>query len=109
MATATTEYCNICDHDNESKLAATWCPECEDLLCNDCNRHHSRSSATKQHIVISMEITRNYPVPFYLLRTDAPNMAISTNSTARFIATLAALCAQEMIIAIAKNYVPLLR
>jgi hypothetical protein len=20
------------DHDNESKLAATWCPECEDLF-----------------------------------------------------------------------------
>ena len=61
MATATTEYCNICDHDNESKLAATWCPECEDLLCNDCNRHHSRSSATKQHIVISMENYQKLP------------------------------------------------
>ena len=28
------------------------------------------------------KITRNVPVPFNLLRTDAPNMAISTNSTA---------------------------
>jgi hypothetical protein len=55
MATATTPFCNICDHDNESKLAATWCPECEDFLCTNCNRHHSRSSSSKQHIVISME------------------------------------------------------
>jgi hypothetical protein len=49
MAPATTQCCNICDHDNESKLAATWCPECEDFLCTDCNRHHARSSSTKQH------------------------------------------------------------
>ena len=61
MATTTTQCCSICDHDNESKLAATWCPECEDFLCTDCNRHHSRSSATKQHIVISMEIYQKLP------------------------------------------------
>ena len=61
MATATTQCCNICDNDNEPKLAATWCPECEDLLCTDCNRHHSRSSATKQHIVISMENYQKLP------------------------------------------------
>ena len=65
MATATTQCCNICDDDNEFKLAATWCPECEDFLCTDCNRHHSRSSATKLHIVISME---NYQkLPSYIL------------------------------------------
>ena len=61
MATATTQCCNICDHDNTSKLAATWCPECEDFLCTDCNRHHFRSSATKQHIVISMENYQKLP------------------------------------------------
>ena len=53
MATAATQYCNICDHDNESKLAVIWCPECEDFLCIDCNRNHARSSSSKQHIVIS--------------------------------------------------------
>ena len=61
MATATTPFCNICDHDNESKLAATWCPECEDFLCTDCSRHHSRSSSSKQHIVISMENYQKLP------------------------------------------------
>ena len=61
MATAATQCCNICDHDNESKLVATWCPECDDFLCTDCNRHHSRSSATKQHIVISMENYQKLP------------------------------------------------
>ena len=61
MATATTQCCNICDHDNESKLAATWCPECEDFLCTDCNRHHARFSSTKQHIVISMENYQKLP------------------------------------------------
>ena len=35
MATATTQCCNICDHDNEYKLAATWCLECEDLLSTE--------------------------------------------------------------------------
>ena len=61
MATATRQCCNICDHDNESKLVATWCPECEDFLCTDCNRHHARSSSTKQHIVISMENYQKLP------------------------------------------------
>ena len=61
MATATTQCCNICNHENTSKLAATWCPECEDFLCTDCNRHHSRSSATKQHIVISIENYQKLP------------------------------------------------
>ena len=61
MATSTTQCCNICDHDNESKLAVTWCPECEDFMCTDCNRYHSRSSATKQHIVISMENYQTFP------------------------------------------------
>ena len=61
MATATTQCCNICDHDNESKLAATLCPECEDFLCTDCNRHHARSSSSKQHIVISMENYQKLP------------------------------------------------
>ena len=61
MATATTQCCNICDHDNESKLAATWCPECEDFLCTDCNRYHARSSSSKQHIVISMENYQKLP------------------------------------------------
>ena len=61
MATTTTQYCNICDHDNESKLAATWCPECEQFLCTDCNRHHAKCSSTKQHIVISMENYKKLP------------------------------------------------
>ena len=61
MATTTTQCCNICDHDNESNLAASWCPECEDVLCTDCNRHHARSSSTKQHIVISMENYQKLP------------------------------------------------
>jgi hypothetical protein len=61
MSTAVTEYCNICEHDNESKLAAIWCPECEDFLCTDCNRHHSRSSSSKQHIVIAMENYQKLP------------------------------------------------
>ena len=65
MATATTQCCSICDHENESKMAATWCPECEDLLCTDCDRHHARSSSSKKHIVISME---NYQkLPIYIL------------------------------------------
>jgi hypothetical protein len=36
-------------------------------------------------------------------------MEVSTNSTAQFMVILAVLCAQEMIMAIAKNYVQFLR
>ena len=61
MATTATQYCNICDHDNESKLAVIWCPECDDFLCIDCNRIHARSSSSKQHIVISMENYQKLP------------------------------------------------
>jgi hypothetical protein len=34
---------------------------CEDFLCTDCNRHHFRSSSSKQHIVISMENYQKLP------------------------------------------------
>ena len=100
MATATTQCCNICDHDNESKLAATWCPECEDFLCTDCNRHHSRSSATKQHIVISMENYQKFPssiqsiknrctkhgnkYEFYCLIHDVPCCVMCTRDDHRY-------------------------
>ena len=57
----TMQYCNICVDDNESKLAATWCPECDDFLCTDCNRHHPRCSSTTQRIVISMENYQKLP------------------------------------------------
>jgi hypothetical protein len=100
MATATTQCCNICDHDNESKLAATWCPECEDFLCTNCNRHHSRSSATKQHIVISMENYQKFPssiqsiknrctkhgnkYEFYCLIHDVPCCVMCTRDDHRY-------------------------
>jgi hypothetical protein len=57
----TIQYCKICVHENESKLAATWCPECEDFLCTNCSMHHSRSSSSKQHIVISIENYQKLP------------------------------------------------
>jgi hypothetical protein len=57
----TIQYCNICVHGNESKLEATWCPECEDILCTNCSMHHSRSSSSKQQIVISIENYQKLP------------------------------------------------
>ena len=73
MATATTRFCNICDHNNESKLAATWCPECEDFLCTDCSRHHSKSSSSKQHIVISMENYQKLPSSILSIKNRCTN------------------------------------
>jgi hypothetical protein len=68
-------------------------------------RHHARSSSSKKHIVISME---NYQkLPSYIL--SIKNRCTKHDNTyefyGRFMATLVALCEQEMIIAIAKNYV----
>jgi hypothetical protein len=57
----TIQYCNLCVHESESKLAATLCPECADFLCTNCNMHHSRSSSSKQHIVISIENYQKLP------------------------------------------------
>ena len=44
-------------------------------------------------LLFPWKITRKYPVILYLLVTDAINMAISTNYTARFMTFLVALCA----------------
>lgn len=48
------QKCSLCDH-ARGRQASSWCPECGDFLCKCCNDHHSRSSSTKHHEIVSKE------------------------------------------------------
>lgn len=47
--------CDICMTDDTKKPASTWCAECEESICNDCEQQHSRMKLTKNHKTISVE------------------------------------------------------
>lgn len=43
-----THTCNSCDEDN---LAKSWCADCEEHLCGDCEKAHLRVKITRDHKV----------------------------------------------------------
>ncbi|CAG2198915.1 unnamed protein product [Mytilus edulis] len=43
MASSTNILCGICDAQHITKCADHWCPECDEGLCYDCEKHHSIS------------------------------------------------------------------
>ena len=47
--------CGICESQHITNCAGHWCPECEEGLCSDCQKHHSLSKATRTHGIISIE------------------------------------------------------
>ncbi|XP_052064014.1 uncharacterized protein LOC127704155 [Mytilus californianus] len=44
-----TPVCGVCDLRNISKPPITWCNECDEGLCVDCQDHHSLSKGTRHH------------------------------------------------------------
>ena len=61
MATSTIYICSLCQEDNETSTAITWCPECEVFLCSECQKHHGRSKMSKHHQVMSIHDYQNLP------------------------------------------------
>ena len=53
--------CGICESQHITKCAGHWCPECEEGLCSDCQKHHSLSKATRTHGIISIENYKKLP------------------------------------------------
>lgn len=57
--TSTSIYiCSIC---TDEEHAITWCTNCEKFLCTDCEKHHQRSKASKDHNTMSTHDYRNLP------------------------------------------------
>ncbi|XP_063425572.1 uncharacterized protein LOC134709337 [Mytilus trossulus] len=62
MASSGRDCCTLCyDDDGSSREAATWCTECEVLLCTDCEKHHTKSKASKDHKTMSTKDYHNLP------------------------------------------------
>ncbi|CAG2188696.1 unnamed protein product [Mytilus edulis] len=61
MATSTSFICSLCQEDDETNTAVTWCPECEVFLCSECQKHHGRSKMSKHHQVMSVHDYQNLP------------------------------------------------
>ena len=53
--------CGICESQHITKCADHWCPECDEGLCSDCQKHHSLSKATRTHGIISIENYKKLP------------------------------------------------
>ena len=47
--------CGICESQHITKCAGHWYPECEEGLCSECQTHHSLSTGTRTHGILSIE------------------------------------------------------
>ncbi|XP_063416328.1 nuclear factor 7, ovary-like [Mytilus trossulus] len=61
MTSSSTDFCSLCTDDDISSHAIKWCTECEVFLCTDCEKHHKRSKASKEHITLSTVDYRKLP------------------------------------------------
>jgi hypothetical protein len=53
--------CGICESQHITACADHWCPECEEGLCSECQKHHSLSKASRTHGIISIENYKKLP------------------------------------------------
>lgn len=61
MATSANYFCSLCQEDDETSTAVTWCAESEVFLCLECQKHHDRFKMSKHHQVISLRNYQNLP------------------------------------------------
>ncbi|XP_071149670.1 E3 ubiquitin-protein ligase TRIM71-like [Mytilus edulis] len=54
-------FCVICQSRDLNKLAEEYCPQCEEVLCGDCQHHHKTSKSTKSHQTIPIENYKKLP------------------------------------------------
>ncbi|CAG2223906.1 unnamed protein product [Mytilus edulis] len=66
MATSTLIICSLCQEDNETSTAVTWCAECEVFLCSECQKHHGRSKMSKHHQVMSIHDCEDHDLKYEL-------------------------------------------
>ena len=53
--------CGICESQHITKCADHWCPECEEGLFSECQKHHSLSKASRTHGIIAIEKYKKLP------------------------------------------------
>ncbi|CAG2235046.1 TRIM56 [Mytilus edulis] len=53
--------CHLCEEEYVSNVAVVWCADCENFLCKDCEKHHGRSKASKDHQTISQDEYKKLP------------------------------------------------
>ncbi|XP_063435959.1 uncharacterized protein LOC134716875 [Mytilus trossulus] len=61
MATSANIVCGICDAQHITKCANHWCPECDEGLCDECEKHHSISKGTRKHGIIPTDDYKKLP------------------------------------------------
>ena len=66
--------CGICESQHITKCAGHWCPECEEGLCSECQKHHSLSKALEPMVLFQLKIIRNYQNIFQKLLITANTM-----------------------------------
>ncbi|CAC5396781.1 unnamed protein product [Mytilus coruscus] len=58
---SSTHICSVCDLRNITKQSITWCTECDEGLCFECQEHHSLSKGTRKHNTISITEYQKLP------------------------------------------------
>ncbi|XP_071139196.1 uncharacterized protein [Mytilus edulis] len=52
-------FCDPCCYDNKTVEANTWCVECEEGFCQDCQKFHKATKISRSHQLISIDTYRN--------------------------------------------------
>ncbi|CAC5391809.1 unnamed protein product [Mytilus coruscus] len=56
---STLVFCGPCCYDNKTVQANTWCVECEEGFCSDCEKVHRATKFSRGHHLISIDNYRN--------------------------------------------------
>ncbi|XP_071126639.1 uncharacterized protein [Mytilus edulis] len=56
-----TPSCDICDNLYMTKPAIAWCSECDEFICDDCERKHGIQKATRHHNTTSIDDYQKLP------------------------------------------------
>jgi hypothetical protein len=67
------KFCSFCDP--SPIKAIVWCPECDDIFCSECLKHHKSSKLSRNHLTISLEDYKEFPCnQVYNVRTIWENI-----------------------------------
>ena len=53
--------CDPCEEQGNITEGKSWCPSCEEKLCNDCVSHHRSLKATKSHRLLDINLLTECP------------------------------------------------
>lgn len=62
--------CDICQNLNMTKTAIAWCSECDEAICDDCERKHGIQKATRHHNATSIGDYQKLPSSISSIRQE---------------------------------------